>query len=300
MTPFAYAAAAGHVEWCRWFIERADPGARPSLLKQAAAAVEKGNSQALAAELLHAGWKPDPAEAQRWLVLAVQNDDLPLTRAVLPFCQTVAPRQEKDDPFSLEQPDVLVTAALNAGRDVMQCVLAATASLHPEVWRSSVNEALDTAIDHDKLPAFDLLLATNPIDARPAKEDRPGKASREAPLSGAVTRGRARMVQALLAKGHKPEIGDDLLRLAIENGHSELIPQLLKAGASVAERDKDGVTALHVAANLGDEEAVRALLAAGASPAEKMKDGLTASDLADKEGYPDLADDLRARAAAKK
>jgi ankyrin repeat protein len=313
LTPFAYAAAAGHVEWCRWFIERAADAARPALLKEAAAAaIGKGRSPALAAEMLRAGWKPDTTEAQSLLLLAVNANDLLLTRAAIPFCHDTFPRGE-GDPFAGGQPCVLDTAAGDASREVMQCLLSATAAKQPEAWRANVNGALETAIRRNNLPAFELLLATNLIEERPAIEGQADKkAARETPLFQAVGWGRTRMVQALLAKGHKPAPGDGLLGLAMRggysqgpldpasnDGYSDLIPLLLKAGASVDDADKEGFTALHMAAARGDEEAARVLRAAGASLTKKANDGQTATELADEAGFPDLAEELKARAAAK-
>lgn len=283
VTPFAYAAAAGHATWCRWFIERADPAARPALIKEAAEIALKSYDHVLAAALFHAGWKPDADEAQRLLLTAVTGNDLTLTREVIPLCQDMRPQD--GDPFRGDAlPGVLDTAARCAGREVMECLLAATATPRPDVWRASVNSAIDTAVRQDKQQVFDSLLATGL-----AKE----------PLPLAVAYGRAGMVQSSLAQGHKPRIGDGLLRLALESGHGDLIPLLLKAGASVDEENKDGETALHLAARMGEEEMVQTLLAAGASLTVKTKSDQTAPDLAESEGFLDLADELRARAAPK-
>ncbi len=289
-TPFACAVAAGHVEWCRWFLARAPAAARPALLKEAGASLTYENLP-LALELLHTGWKPERDQAGNLLLLAAGANDLALTRELIPFCGGEFPRGTGPR----DSPDLLADIAPNARREVMECLLAVTVSRQPEVWRASVNRALPEAIYRGNQEAFDSLLATSLVEALPDLEG----VTRESNLSRAARFHRPAMVRALLSKGHKPSPGEGLLQRSVMDGEEELIPLLLKAGAPVDEVDSDGFTALQLAAGQGGEDMVKTLLAAGASPAVKTKKGATAASIAEAEGFPDLAAELEARAAGK-
>lgn len=295
VSPFSYAAAAGHAAWCRWFIDRADAATRPGLLKEAGNAALKHSHSALAAELLRAGWKPEAATAQALLLLAVNANDLPLTREALTLCDGAFPRGDKDpgDPFGSGTNSVLECAARSAGPEIMELLLTITATPHAKDWRESVNEAFFTAMDRKDQRIFDLLLKTGLIRADASN------GYKKTPLSMLVNQKRTAMVRALLDNGHRPEAGEGLLRLAAERGDSEIVRLLLKAGAPVDESDEKGITALHMAASMGDEESLQLLLTAGASLTEKTNDGQSAAELADEAGFPDLADDLKRRAAIK-
>ncbi|KAJ9438284.1 Ankyrin repeat [Diplonema papillatum] len=58
--------------------------------------------------------------------------------------------------------------------------------------------------------------------------------------------------------------GSTALHLASWNGHSEVVKELIAAGAKVDVQDNDGSTALHLASENGRSEVVKELIAAGA------------------------------------
>ena len=69
---------------------------------------------------------------------------------------------------------------------------------------------------------------------------------------------------------------DKVLAWAVENKHSTLVALLLKVGADVNIRNKDGLTILMYAALYGYHEIVHILLAAGADVNRQDKNGETA------------------------
>lgn len=63
------------------------------------------------------------------------------------------------------------------------------------------------------------------------------------------------------------------LQLAARNSNSGVVTELLRAGASVSQRNADRFTALRYAARYNDAETVRVLVNAGADPNERYNDG---------------------------
>lgn len=117
----------------------------------------------------------------------------------------------------------------------------------------------------------------------------------ETPLHFAAMFGRLEILDALIEAGanvhatiergvHK---GDSALKKAAEKGHADACAALLKAGATVDDRDPAGRTPLHEAARGGHLETVRVLLDAGANVnAKDFVEIRTPLDMA--EEFPDV------------
>ena len=92
--------------------------------------------------------------------------------------------------------------------------------------------------------------------------------------------------------------GETALHWAVENGHTEIVEALVKAGAKVDVK-YDGVTALHIAAMNGRTKIVEALIKAGANVNEKTKDseGWTALHWAAEDGNTEIVNLLLANGA---
>ena len=292
-TPFALAAAAGHAAWCRWFIERASAAQRPALLEEAAAASVKHRHPKLGVELIRLAWKPDAAALGSLLYCAISDNEAAVVRELISLTGGNPPRYtENRDPFAGgHDDDILTWATFHAGAEVMQVLLAATAAKAPEAWRESVNEAFASAIDRNNVPAGRELSRTGLLLEKP-----PGK-TRHPLLQQAVESQATEAAEFLVESGYKVEPGSGLLAAAAEQGNSRLVQLLLQAGALPGETGEEGFNALHRAASLGHEEITAMLLTAGASLQSKTSEGDTAADLAEAQGFLDLADTLRARAA---
>ena len=70
------------------------------------------------------------------------------------------------------------------------------------------------------------------------------------------------------------------LAAAVAKGHAEIADLLLKAGADVNAKDRQGESPLFKAAGRGDAALIRLLLAAGAKPGLSAADGASALMLA--------------------
>jgi len=130
------------------------------------------------------------------------------------------------------------------------------------------------------------------------------------PLLTAVGGGRLAVVNKLLAAKANLELANDqditpllaAVAISIMNCKAEvrtaLVATLLKAGASVKAKDKNGAVALHVAAHCGNTEAVEALAAHTDAEIDSTDgSGQTALWLAAVAGRPDVAEILLKRGA---
>ena len=70
------------------------------------------------------------------------------------------------------------------------------------------------------------------------------------------------------------------LYIASQNGHLDVVRELLARGANIEAADNDGVTPLIIASLFGCVDVVRALLAAGANKHHVDNDGTTATSAA--------------------
>ncbi|KAK2183985.1 hypothetical protein NP493_288g03000 [Ridgeia piscesae] len=128
-------------------------------------------------------------------------------------------------------------------------------------------------------------------DTKLSEEDR--KLLREVGKQG---EGQSEEVQQLIDEGANPNcVNRDnvpVLHVAVRNKHSDVIPVLVQAGASVNKKGPSGGnTALHeaVALGAGGQEVIDTLLSCGANPQLKNNKGESAYDLAVKSGYDSIA-----------
>ena len=99
-------------------------------------------------------------------------------------------------------------------------------------------------------------------------------------LSTAAFTGNAAAMKQALTGGadpntKDPQSGSTLLATAALMGHTEIVALLLKHGADINARSRDGGTPLHAAAFLGRAEIVKLLLDKGADPAIRNNMGGT-------------------------
>ena len=88
------------------------------------------------------------------------------------------------------------------------------------------------------------------------------------------------------------------LHSAAAGRHHEVCRVLLAAGADVNAKQQAGYTPLHEAAQHGDDELVELFISAGADPSARLDDGRTPAEAAEAAGHVDVANRLRAIAAA--
>ena len=128
-------------------------------------------------------------------------------------------------------------------------------------------------------------------------------------LFHAATRGKADVVELLLARGADPNVADEkgftpLYRAALE-GHKDAVRLLLEKGAGPNAKTKEGDAPLHAATDhlkglpkhAGCVEVVRLLIAHKAAVNAKAKDDMTPLHLAAKNGHKDIAELLLAAKA---
>ena len=82
------------------------------------------------------------------------------------------------------------------------------------------------------------------------------------PLAAAVTSGQVRMVEWVLK--HKAQLSPEVILLAVEAGHEDVLELLLSHGADLSVRNDRGQSLLHLAASRGHCAILRRLLEVGA------------------------------------
>jgi serine/threonine protein kinase len=116
-------------------------------------------------------------------------------------------------------------------------------------------------------------------------------------LMFAAKDGHSELVRDLLAAGAKIETtdndGDTALMYAAIDNRVEVVKELLTAGADVNAKNKNTTTPLIAASLRGRSDIVKALLAAGADPAIKDNTGKTALAYAEAEGHADIVQMLK-------
>jgi len=112
------------------------------------------------------------------------------------------------------------------------------------------------------------------------------------PLLVAASRGHTAVTQVLLKAGadvkRRSRNGNGPLHAAAAAGRTPVIALLLSAGAGLDEVNGNGDTALHLAVQARCAACVRDLLAAGASTRLRNAGGLTAPDVARRSADPDI------------
>lgn len=163
-------------------------------------------------------------------------------------------------------------------------------------WKAMFHAAVDGRYARDVVPL--LLQAAGPPD--------------DPSLLAKTLRSRTTSLVPFLEAGVNPNTrladGDPILFKALEGGWTESVIALVKAGADLTVRDRDGWTPLLAHATgrrgfgPGNWTGVHELLVAGADPSVAGPDGTTLADLFAKtppfQIHPDRIDDLRKRLRA--
>ena len=123
------------------------------------------------------------------------------------------------------------------------------------------------------------------------------------PLMWATITRQAAIVDLLLANKADVQMQDrdgySALMWAIRYGHTEIVRTLMKAGASIQQKERNfGWTPLFLAAYYGDSETTAALIQAGADIQLKDYKGWTALMLAQSMGNPEIVRLLRQEGAS--
>jgi len=121
----------------------------------------------------------------------------------------------------------------------------------------------------------------------------------ETPLMIACLHGQIDMARRLIARGADVnKTGWTPLHYAATQGDVAVIQLLLDESAYIDAESPNGSTPLMMAAMYGTPESAKYLVAAGADPTIRNQLGLTAADFAARAGRSDLAQALKAAAAA--
>ncbi len=96
----------------------------------------------------------------------------------------------------------------------------------------------------------------------------------------------------------KTKLGETALILASQSGQSDVVRQLIEAGAPVEEQSPSGTSPLIEAARSGDEQTLNTLLARGANQRATLRDGTSAADIARRFGHTRIANRLRKAGAS--
>lgn len=122
-------------------------------------------------------------------------------------------------------------------------------------------------------------------------------------LQAAVVKGHADTASVLLQTGAPPDAdgsessNNPPIRLAVKNGHMEILDMLIEANADVSFRDPNGMSLLHWAAENGSVEIMQTLLDAGVTVNQVDNDGMTPLLIAAIEGFDDVVRQLVAAGA---
>jgi len=123
-------------------------------------------------------------------------------------------------------------------------------------------------------------------------------------IHAAAAKGQSKAVQWLLQHGlsvnAQTMVGDTPLMMAVMGGHRETVEHLIENAADVNMLNGDKESALHKAVSESTQNIVRVLCAAGASLAVKNRDGLTPVQLADEKGDTQIIDILSRHAGRAK
>ncbi|EKX45485.1 hypothetical protein GUITHDRAFT_71382, partial [Guillardia theta CCMP2712] len=103
------------------------------------------------------------------------------------------------------------------------------------------------------------------------------------------------LLQHGLSVNAQTMVGDTPLMMAVMGGHRETVEHLIENAADVNMLNGDKESALHKAVSESTQNIVRVLCAAGASLAVKNRDGLTPVQLADEKGDTQVTAQLAAR-----
>ncbi len=135
------------------------------------------------------------------------------------------------------------------------------------------------------------------IDAG-ADKDAVTRRESQGALTLAAKWNRVGVVKELMARGLSTRQRDDIgwtpLMWAALKGRTDVCAALLDGGAVLETVDSDGNRPLILAARQGRLETVKLLLARGARRDPRNRDGDTAESLARANGYPDIADVIKA------
>ncbi len=180
--------------------------------------------------------------------------------------------------------------------DGSTALMVAAENGHAEIVAELLAERTDLMyVDHNGHVAVEL--STKRANVNAVK-----KSSGYTALMFAVQNGHAEIVSQLLAQGadFNARASDDrtALMVAAENGHTEIVSQLLAQGADVNAAASDGGTALMVAAQNGRAEIVAELLDQGADVnVAKRSDGATALIFSAQDGHAEIVARLLAQGA---
>jgi hypothetical protein len=117
---------------------------------------------------------------------------------------------------------------------------------------------------------------------------------------GAAAQGKTAVVKRLIESGcdlNEKSFGEMPLHYAANNGHTDIVELLLKAGANPNGKDDAGETPLHSAVMEGKQDVAARLLDKGADVNAQDDQGATALHVAAMKGRPELVDLLLAKGA---
>jgi ankyrin repeat protein len=147
---------------------------------------------------------------------------------------------------------------------------------------------LSLAIINGQLEIVQLLLVNG---ANPNSQNIDGCTA----LHVAATKSNPAITKALLQKGADPNLEDEIgwtpfYFAALEDPTKENLNVLAMLGETMElnQQDENGLTQLHIAASRGDTEVVDELLKAGANPNIATRTGLTAFSIAAQNGYSEI------------